>query len=75
MDGMVNRCELLINVVTSNKPKVLKGLNQNGKWAGLGAFWSPNTDVDPPANKTVPNPSKVSKRNLVSPYFPLRKGR
>ncbi len=51
MDGMVNRGELLINVVTSNKPKVLKGLNQNGKWVGLGVFWSPNTDVVPPANR------------------------
>ena len=25
---MVNRCELLINVVITNKPKVLIGLNQ-----------------------------------------------
>ena len=51
MDGMVNRSELLINVVTSNKPKALIGLDQNGKWAGLGFFWFPNTDVDPPANR------------------------
>jgi hypothetical protein len=51
MDGMVNRGELLINVVTSNKPKTLTGLNPNGKWAGLGVFWFPNTDVDPPANR------------------------
>ena len=27
-DGMVNRCESLINVVTNNKPKVLIGLDQ-----------------------------------------------
>jgi hypothetical protein len=28
MDGMVNTCELLINVVTSSKPKMLRGLGQ-----------------------------------------------
>jgi hypothetical protein len=28
MDGMVNTCELLINVVKKNKPKMLKGLRQ-----------------------------------------------
>ena len=28
MHGMVNRCELLINVVMSNKPKMLTGLSQ-----------------------------------------------
>jgi len=28
MDGMENRCELLINVVRIDKPKVLVGLNQ-----------------------------------------------
>jgi hypothetical protein len=27
-DGTSNICELLINVVTNNKPKVLKGLDQ-----------------------------------------------
>ena len=25
---MVNKCELLINVVITNKPKMLRGLNQ-----------------------------------------------
>ena len=28
MDGMVNRCELSINVVMSDKPKMLTGLSQ-----------------------------------------------
>ena len=28
MDGMVNTCELSINVVISNKPKMLIGLSQ-----------------------------------------------
>ncbi len=28
MDGMVNRCELLVNAVIQDKPKVLRGLSQ-----------------------------------------------
>jgi hypothetical protein len=28
MDGMVNTCELLINVVKKDKPKMLQGLGQ-----------------------------------------------
>jgi hypothetical protein len=28
MNGMVNTCERLINVVTINKPKMLTGLSQ-----------------------------------------------
>ena len=37
MDGMVNTCELSINVVTSNKPKMLTGLSQKGTVAGTGS--------------------------------------
>ena len=33
-DGRGNIRELLINVVILDKPKVLKGLNQNGKGYG-----------------------------------------
>jgi len=33
-DGMCNICKLLINVVTVNRPKMLIGLNQNGKGYG-----------------------------------------
>jgi hypothetical protein len=31
MDGMVNGCELLINVVTTDKPKTLIGLGQKAR--------------------------------------------
>ncbi len=41
---MVNESELLINVVNGNKPKMLRGLNQNGKWTGLRATSSLNED-------------------------------
>jgi len=37
MDGMVNRCELSINVVTRGKPKMLRGLGQKGTVAGTGS--------------------------------------
>src|SRR5215472_9007291 len=45
MDGMVNTCELLINVVTSGKPKMPRGLGQNGTVAGTGACFSPVMDT------------------------------
>jgi hypothetical protein len=45
MDGMVNTCELSINVVKSDKPKMLTGLGQNGTVAGIGAHQSPVMDI------------------------------
>jgi len=45
MDGMVNTCELSINVVKSDKPKMLTGLGQNGTVAGTGAHQSPVMDI------------------------------
>jgi hypothetical protein len=46
MDGMVNTCELLLNVVTSSKPKVLRGLGQNGTVAGTGSCFYPVMDTE-----------------------------
>jgi hypothetical protein len=48
---MVNICELLINVVTCDRLKVLISLSQNGKGSGLGAPNSPTADVEPPAKR------------------------
>ena len=45
MDGMVNVCELLINVVNRDKPKMLKGLRQNGTVAGTGSHGYPVMDT------------------------------
>ncbi len=42
---MVNTCELLINVVISSKPKMLKGLGQNGTVAGTGSCFYPVMDT------------------------------
>ena len=45
MDGMVNTCELSINVVKSCKPKMLRGLGQNGTVAGIGSHQYPIMDT------------------------------
>ena len=42
---MVNTCELLLNVVISSKPKMLKGLGQNGAVAGTGSCFYPVMDT------------------------------
>ena len=46
MDGMVNTGELLINVVTSGKPKMLRGLGQKGTVAGTGSCFYPVMDTE-----------------------------
>ncbi len=44
MDGRVNTGELSINVVTTNKPKMLRGLGQKGTGAGTGSQTYPVMD-------------------------------
>jgi hypothetical protein len=44
MDGMVNTGELSINVVKSDKPKMLRGLSQTALWIGSGC--PPYLDAD-----------------------------
>jgi hypothetical protein len=51
LDGRVNTGELLINVVTEDKLKVLRSLGQNGKGSGTGAPNSPIADGEPPAKR------------------------
>ena len=48
---MVNSGEALINVVMSNKRKMLNRLGQNGTWSGPGVILSPGADVVPPAKR------------------------
>ena len=45
MDGTVNTCELLINVVTAGKPKMLRGLGQKGTVVGTGSCFYPVMDT------------------------------
>ena len=45
MDGMVNTCELSINVVMSNKPKMLTGLSQKARSQVRALSVSPNANI------------------------------
>jgi hypothetical protein len=47
---MVNICESLINVVRTDKPNGLIGLDQKGKWSGIGICLLPIADVATPAD-------------------------
>jgi hypothetical protein len=40
MDGRVNGCELLINVVRTDKPKTLIGLGQKASGQAQGLYFS-----------------------------------
>jgi hypothetical protein len=75
MEGMVNTCELLINVVMSTKPKMLTGLSQKAleRVQGLDNIlsWTRNA----PGGERAPHPSLSTVRNVVSPYRSFLKGR
>jgi hypothetical protein len=43
-DGMANECELLLNAVNTNKPKVLTGLNQKVR-DGYGGIQFPPSET------------------------------
>jgi len=51
LDGMVNKCELPVNVVRTTKPKMLIGLNQK-VWGQVWKFpLLPSQPQRPPANR------------------------
>ncbi len=71
---MVNICEPLLNVVTLNKPKVLRVPKRNqrlgpkGKGPGIGALISPIVDEASPAKRrNLTHSNQVLTRNVVSP--------
>ncbi len=70
---MVNRCELLINVVTEDKPKMLRGVSQNGTVDRSGPWPLPRRrhDIHRRIGRTYA--IRVRARNVVSP-LPSRKG-
>jgi len=41
LDRMLKLLEPLLNIVSDNRPKMLSGLTQNGKWPGGSALYSP----------------------------------
>jgi hypothetical protein len=60
-EGMANPGEPSINVVKTNKPKVLRtqGLGQKGKWPGARVRLSLAADDMPPANRRSLTPRRV----------------
>jgi hypothetical protein len=72
--GQVNPGEVLIKAVSKNKPKMLSGLNQKGKWSGTGAPNSPVADGAPPAERHDLTPERSKKVNEETPLSP-RKGK
>jgi hypothetical protein len=81
---MANICELLINVVIENKPKVLgypqgqpnpervHRLGPKGKGSSMGAPNSPIADVELPAKRqSLTHAIRVLARNVVSPQVSL----
>ena len=73
MDGKVNRCESLINVVITNKPKVLRVPKRNHrlglKWQGVRCLRCRIADRNQstPGEQARPNPFLVLTRNVISP--------
>lgn len=63
LNGKVNGGELLINVVTKSKPKMLRGVGRNGKGSGTGAPHSPVAEDAPPAKRQdLTHPGRCAKR-------------
>ena len=75
MDGMVHTGELLLNVVTSSKPKVLRGLGHNGTGAGTGSCFYPVMDSSRSRRieSTAPDPVNLGERG--TPVSLLLQGR
>ena len=75
MDGMVNRCELSINVVTTSKPKMLRGLSQKGTVAGTGSQTYPVVDSQRYRRTESTSPVTVTLVERGKPVSFLLKGR
>ena len=72
--GKVNPGEVLIKVVTENKPKMLSGLNQKVSGQVRGLRIIPVADGAPPAERHDLTPGSIEKVNEVTPLSP-REGR
>ena len=59
VDGMANSGELPINVVRTDKPKTLTGLNQNGTWSAAPPFVRAHTDTRTTGVQAGPTPRAV----------------
>jgi hypothetical protein len=72
VDGMANSGELLINVVRSNKPKALRGLNQKVRGQVQRDLPSPVVVVGATGGEAEPTPSLIHPWNVVSPSSSFR---
>ncbi len=70
MEGMVSICELSINVVMSNKPKMLTGLSQKALERVQSLDNTLSWTANAPGGQRAPNLSLSTLRNVVSPYCP-----
>ena len=75
MDGMVNIGELSIHVVTSGKPKMLRGLGQKGTVAGTGSCLYPVMDTQRSRRRESTSPVLVNLVERGKPVSLLLKGR
>jgi hypothetical protein len=75
MHGMVNRCELLINVVMSTKPKMLPGLSPKGTGAGTGSREYPVMDTQRSRRREGTSPMRVNLVERGKPVTLLPEGR
>ena len=71
MDGMVNKCELSINVVMSTKPKMLTGLSQKGTGAGTGSRQYPVMDTQRYRRRESTSPVLVNLAERGKPVWPI----
>ena len=61
--GLVNSGEALVNVVMSNKRKLLNRLGQNGTWSSPVVIYSAGADGAPPAKRRdLPHTATARKR-------------
>ena len=71
----MNTCELSINVVKSDKPKMLIGLSQNGPVAGRGSCRYPIMDTQRYRRIESTSPVRVNLVERGKPVSFLLKGR
>jgi len=74
VDGMANLGELPINAVRTDKPKVLRGLDQKVRGQVQGSPPSPAVAVGATGGEAEPKPSVIHPWDVVSPSSSLRVG-
>ena len=75
MHGMVNTCELSLNVVMSTKPKLLIGLRQKALERVQSLDHTLSWTSHAPGGQRAPHPCVSTLRNVVSPYCSSTRGR